>query len=210
MCSGAGGVESDSQELEKAQLNMTNELDANYQMAFAEQQQVLQQQQARLNAIAANPMGLSQQQMATSTTSINENTAAAAKRAMGAAAAFAAQHGGADVGSGVVGQIAGEIGSEAAQSKANQIAQLSNVNQATKQQNLWKALGGMQEVGNAYQGASGTAAGSSAGVAGSSTQAGGEVLQAGNEGWSDVLGALGAAGGALTAGATSYNQIENA
>jgi hypothetical protein len=201
MCSGSGQVQQESQALQNAQLQMTQTLNSNYETAFGEQQQVLQQQQARLNAIAANPMGMTPQQLATSTTAINENTATAAKQAMGSAAAFAAQHGGADVGSGAVGQIAGEIGSAAAQSKAQQLAQLSNVNQATKQQNLWKALGGLSEVGNAYGGAAGTGAGASGSVANSSTSAGGLALQAGNQGWNDIIGGLGALGGLATAGA---------
>jgi hypothetical protein len=201
MCSGSGEVQQESQALQNAQLQMTQTLNSNYETAFGEQQQVLQQQQARLNSIAANPMGMSPQQLATSTTAINENTATAAKQAMGAAAAFAAQHGGADVGNGAVGQIAGEIGSAAAQSKAQQLAQLSNVNQATKQSNLWRALGGLSEVGNAYGGAAGTGAGASGSVANSSTGAGNLALQAGQTGWNDIIGGLGALGGLATAGA---------
>ena len=74
--------------------------------------------QAKMSYLAANPQGYTPQQLASATTSINENTATAAKQALGSAAAFAASHGGADVGNGAVGEIAGQIGSQAAQSKA--------------------------------------------------------------------------------------------
>src|SRR5208282_4180090 len=111
--------------LEKSQAAMTNTLNQDYSMTFAEQQQVLGQQIARMNYIAANPMGYTAPQLATARTSINENTAVAAKQAMGAAAAFAAAHGGADTGGGAVGEIAGQIGSAAAQSKAQQLSALS-------------------------------------------------------------------------------------
>lgn len=209
-CSGSGEVQQESQALQNAQLAMTQTLNSNYETAFGEQQSVLAQQNARLNAIAANPMGLTQPQMAQARTAINENTATAAKQAMGSAAAFAAQHGGADVGSGAVGQIAGEIGSAAAQSKAGQLANLSNVNEATKQNNLWKALGGLSEVGSAYGGAAGTGAGASGSVANSSTGAGNLALQAGQAGWNDVIGGIGALAGLGTAGANAYSTVENA
>ena len=120
MCSSGGQVGQTDEQLQQAQAKMTENLNQDYSTTFAEQQNLLSQQQAKLNYIASNPMGYTPAQLATSRTSINENTANAAKSALGSAAAFAAAHGGADVGSGVVGEIAGQIGSNAAQSKAQQ------------------------------------------------------------------------------------------
>src|ERR1700674_1890214 len=143
MCSGSGAVQQTSQALQNSQAAMTNTLNQDYSTTFAEQQGVLKNLQAKMNYVAANPMGYTPQQLATATTSINENTATAAKQAMGSAAAFAASHGGADVGSGAVGEIAGQIGSAAAQSKAQALATLSQQNQGEKQKNFWNAISGL-------------------------------------------------------------------
>ena len=195
MCSGSGKVASLSSQLQSAQLAATKTLNANYNTTFAQQQGVLKQQLDIANNTIANPAGLSPQELATQTTAINENTARAAKQAMGAAGAFAASHGGADVGSGATGQIAGEIASEAAQSKAGQLSNLSNINQAVKRENLWKGINLLQSTGSEYGGTGATAIGNSSGVANSSTNAGGLALQAGQQGFQDVLGGLKAAGG---------------
>ena len=150
---------------------MTQTLSNSYGQAFANQQNVLAAQQARLSAQVANPQGYTPQQLAGATTSINENTATAAKQAIGSAAAFAAAHGGASTGSGAAGQLAGEIASGAALAKSQQLSQLSQQNQAMKQQNYWNGIQGLNQVGSAYGQAAGTAAGSSAGVASSGSQA---------------------------------------
>ena len=139
--------------------------------------------------------------MATATTSINENTARAAKQAMGAAAGFAASHGGADVGSGATGQIAGEIASEATQSKSGQLANLSNTNQAVKRANLWQGINLLQNTGAAYGGQSETGIGNEGGVVNAGTNAGQLSLTAGQQSYQDVLGGLQAAGGLALTGA---------
>ena len=97
---------------------------------------------------------------------------------MGAASAFAASHGGADVGSGAAGQLAGEIASGATLAKSQQLSQLNQQNQEMKQANYWRGIEGLNQVGSAYGQAAGTAAGSSAGVASSGAQAGEAAFQA--------------------------------
>jgi hypothetical protein len=202
-CSG-GATQQTDQALQASQAAAATTLGADYATTFAEQQNVLAQQAAKLNYISSNPMGYSPQELASATTSINENTARGAKQALGSAAAFAASHGGADIGSGVTGQIAGEIGSEAAQSKANQLANLSNSNQAMKRANMWQALGGLQNVGSEYGGASNTAISGANGSANSAVNAGSGALAAQESGFSEFGSILSGIGGLASAGVGAY------
>jgi hypothetical protein len=190
--------------LEMAEAKMTTQLNQDYETTFGEQQQVLNSQAARLNYIAANPMGYTQPQLATATTNINENTATAARQAIGAASAYAAAHGGADVGSGAVGEIAGQISSAAAQSKAQQLSSLSQQNQAMKQQNFWNAIQGLNSVGSEYGGAGGTAISGAGSSAESSVNAGKLALESSQAGWQDVGGVISGIGGLATA-ASGFN-----
>ena len=178
MCSGNQSIENQDLQLQKTQTAMAQTLSNSYGQSFANQQNVLAAQQARLSAQVANPQGYTPQQLAGATTSINENTATAAKQAIGAAGAFAAAHGGADVGSGAAGQLAGEIASGATLAKSQQLSQLNQQNQEMKQANYWRGIEGLNQVGSAYGQAAGTAAGSSAGVASSGAQAGEAAFQA--------------------------------
>ena len=200
-CSSGGEVAQSDEQLQQAQTAMTNTLNTDYTTSFGEQQQVLSNLNAKLNYIAQNPQGYTPQQLATATTSINENTATAAKQALGSAAAFAASHGGADVGNGAVGEIAGQIGSQAAQSKAQSLASLSQQNQAMKQQNFWNAISGLNSVGSQYGGAAGTSIGGASSTANSATQAGSGALAAQQAGWQDLGGVISGISGLASAGA---------
>lgn len=187
--------------LENSQAAMTNTLNADYSTTFAEQQQVLANLKAKMDYIAANPMGMTPQQTATATTAINENTAQAAKQAIGAAGAFAATHGGAaDVGGGGGAQLAGEIATGATLSKAQSLATLSNQNELLKQQNFWSAISGLNSVGSQYGGAGGTAIGGATSTANSSTNAGQLALASQQAGWQDVGGVISGIGGLAEAG----------
>lgn len=201
MCSSGGEVGQTDQALQKSQAAMTNTLNQDYSTTFAEQQQVLANLQAKMNYVAANPMGYTPQQLSTATTAINDNTAAGAKAALGSAAAFAATHGGADIGGGAVGEIAGQIGSAAAQSKASQLAGLSQSNQQMKQQNFWSAISGLNSVGSQYGGAGGTAIGGAGSSASTSTGAGAGALNAQQAGWQDIGGVISGVAGLAGAGA---------
>lgn len=201
-CSSGGEIAQTDKALQASQAAMTNTLNTDYSTTFAEQQGVLKNLQAKMNYVAANPMGYTPQQLAGARTSINENTASAARQALGSAAAFAATHGGADIGGGAVGEIAGQIGSAAAQSKAQQLSSLSQQNEGLKQENFWKGISGLNSVGSEYGGAGGTAIGSSGGVAGSSVGAGSGALAAQQAGWQNTMGIISGIGGLAMAGAT--------
>jgi hypothetical protein len=211
MCSSGGKVAANDQALQDASLAQTKVGIADTNMTFAENQSVLGAQSAKLNYIAANPMGYSDEQLHTAKTSINENTANAAKHAIGAAASYAASHGGsADIGGGPSGQMVGEIASEAAQSKAQSLSSLSEQNQAMKQKNMWAAISGLQDVGNAYGSAGSTAITGTGSSAGSTIGAGGGVLEAKQAGWNEFSGVLSGISGMAQAGASAYAGYEGA
>lgn len=201
MCSSGGQITQTDEALQKAQAAMTNTLNADYSTTFAEQQTLLQQQQARLNYIAANPMGLSPAELHGQTTSINENAATAAKQAIGAAARYGAAHGAADVGGGSVGQIAGEIASATENERSGQLRNLASENAAVKRSNFWSAISGLNSVGSELGGAGGTAIGGANSAANSAVGAGSGALQAQQAGWEDFAGVLGGISGLVGAGA---------
>jgi len=183
MCSSGGQVAQVDKDLQAAQAKMTTTLNADYSTTFGEQQGLLGNLQAKMNYIAANPMGYSPAQLHAAKTSINENTATAAKQALGAAAAFAASHGAADVGSGPAGELAGEIASGAAQSKSQQLLALSQQNEEMKQKNFWNAISGLNSVGSELGGAGGTAIGGATSTSNSAVNAGSRALSAQQAGW---------------------------
>jgi hypothetical protein len=203
MCSSGGQVGQTDEALQASQAAMTTTLNDDYTQSFHDQQTVLANLQARANFIASNPFGYTPQQLAQQTTSINENTATAARQAMGSAAAFAAAHGGggADIGSGVSGQIAGQIASAATESKAQQLQSLSQQNQAMKQQNFWNAISTLNSVGSQYGGAGGTAIGGAGSAASTAVGAGTGALAAQQAGWQDIGGVVSGVAGLASAGA---------
>ena len=187
--------------LEKSRAKTSDTLAADYDIAFAHNMQVANQMKARMDAMATNPMGYTKPQLALARTSINETTATAAKQAMGSAAAFAASHGGADVGNGAVGQLAGEIGAGATLAKSQQLAQLSQQDEQLKQENYWRAISGLGAAGSEYGSAGGTAIGASTGQADASVSAGKLNLEAKQAGWQNAMGVVSGIGGLVTAGA---------
>lgn len=187
LCSGG---DSTAKGLENSEATMTNTLNDDYQTSFNEQQSVLKGLQAQLDYEAKNPMGYTPVQLAAARTSINETTAGAAKRALGSAAAFAATHGGADVGSGATGELAGEIGSAAAQSKSAQLLSLAQQNEALKQENMWRGISGLSGVASEYGGGAGTAISGAGSSANSSVNAGNLLLASQQAGWEDIGGMM--------------------
>lgn len=199
MCSSGGQIAQTDQALQTAQAKMTNTLEADYGITFAQQQAILGQQRARLNFLAANPLGYSVEALHTAKASINDNTARAAKQAIGAAAAYSAAHGSADIGGGATGQMVGEIASEAAQSKAGELASLSSQNEEMKQKNFWNAISGLNQVASDTGSAGSTAIGSSIGTADSAVTAGSGALAAKQAGWQNFAGVMGGISGLATA-----------
>ena len=210
MCSSGGSVGQTDEALQKSQDAMVQTLNQDYSTSFAENQSVLGNLQAKLNYQASNPMGYSPEALASATTAINENTATAAKQAMGAAAGYAAAHGGADVGSGVAGELAGQIASGAAQSKAQQLASLSEQNQGMKQKNFWNAISGLNSVGSELGGEGATAIGGANSAANTSVNAGSGDLAAKEASWQNVGGVISGIGGLATAGGGLFSDIANA
>src|ERR1700675_2913292 len=132
MCSSGGKVAANDAALQASEVAANKTYLADYNTSFAENQTVLNQQKARLDAEVSNPMGYTPAELHSATTSINENTANAAKQAIGAAAAFAAAHGSSDIGGGATGARVGQIASDVAGEKARELSALSQQNEAIK------------------------------------------------------------------------------
>lgn len=196
--SGSKAVEANDLKLQNSQIAMNAQLSADYGEAFANNQSVLGQQRARLSAIAANPMGFDPRQLALAKTSINESTSRAASSAIGATARYGASHGAADVGGGGTGAMVGQIASEAAQSKAQQLSTLSASNEELKQQNMWKALGGLQDVGAGYGTAGGVALKGEGVAANSATSAGSGAVSAELAHTQELAGVIGSIGAGIS------------
>lgn len=204
MCSGSGKVAANDQALQDSEIAANKASLADATLAFGEQQTVLAQQKARYDAEVANPLGYTTAQLHTATTSINENTATAAKQAIGSAAAFAAAHGSSDIGGGGAATEAGKFGMMAASTKADELAKLSQQNEAIKQEKLQSGLAGLQTVGSEYGGAYNGASSAAGTQATGATNAGSGVISANEAGWNTFAGVLGAASGAAQAGLGIY------
>src|ERR1035437_873255 len=122
-CSSGGKVAANDQALQDANVKAQTNLMADYGSSMANQSKILGNLQARMAYQSANPQGYTPTQLHAMTTSVNERTANAAKSAIGAAAAFAGQHGSSDVGGGGTGAMVGQIASQAAQAKAGELSQ---------------------------------------------------------------------------------------
>jgi hypothetical protein len=198
--SGSKAVEANDLKLQNSQIAMNAQLSSDYGMAFANNQSVLGQQRARLSYMSSNPLGYSPQQLALAKTSINENTSRAASEAIGKAAAYGASHSVGDTSGGGAGAMVGQIASEAAQAKATDLSQLSSANEELKQQNMWKALSGLQDVGSAYGTSSRTAITGATNSANSATGAGSGAVDAEKAASQEFGGVLGSIGGLVSAG----------
>jgi hypothetical protein len=199
-CSSGGDVAVQDRALQDAQTQMTQNLNADYATTFAENQQVAKSQMAKANYLMANPMGLTAPELATARTSINENNATAARQAIGAASAFAASHGGADVGGGGAAQEVGQIASDAAQSKAQQLAALSNQNQEMKRQSFLTGLSELNNAGSNLSGQGSTAISGAGESATSAVKAGSGELAAKEAGWQEAGAMISGIGGLAEAG----------
>ena len=94
----------------------------------------------------------------------------------------------------------GNIAEQAAQAKSAQLGELTQQNQAMKQQNLYAALSTLKGAGSEFGGVAGTAAGAAAGQTGASLKAGeGEI--AAKQAQQEMIGTDIQAGAAIAAGA---------
>lgn len=200
-CSSGGQVAQTDEALQQSQAALNKTLAADYGTTFAEQQSVLGNITARMNYMAANPMGYSPRELKIATTSINENFANAAKKALGSAASFAAAHGASDIGGGGLGLVAGDIASQMAGGKAQALASLSDSNEKMKQQNFWNAIQGLNSASSQYGGSSGQGISGANAAADSAVSAGSGALAAQQASWQNTMGMISGIGGLATAGA---------
>jgi hypothetical protein len=204
MCSSSAQVKANDLALQQADLAQTKLLNSTYATTFAEQQGVLGPLQAKLTYMSANPMGYSAPELAAQRAQINNTTATAAKNAIGAAAAYGAAHGAADVSGGGVAQEVGNIAAAAGNEKAQLLESQAESNAQLKRQQQEFAIEGLQKVGAEYGGASGTAAGNVAGTSGATTDAGEGAIQAGEAGWQTFGSILSGAAGLAEAGVKAW------
>ena len=150
-CSSGGQTAANDATQQANSLALSTALSQDYAASFAENQNLLSTQNAKLNYLISNPLGLSPQDLHTATTSINESTAASAKQALSAAASFASTHGGsADISGGGSADLAASLASSAALSKSQQLTELSQQDQALKRQSMFTGLEGLKSVGAGY------------------------------------------------------------
>jgi hypothetical protein len=194
-CSSGGQVATNDQALQNSEIAANKTYLQDYNTSFANQETVLAQQKARLDQEISNPMGYSPAELHSATTSINENTATAAKQAIGAAAAAGARYGSSDIGGGGTAARVGEIASAATGEKARELSSLSQQNEQLKQQRLQAGLAGLQNVASEYGGASSGATAGAGSTASGAVGAGSGVLAAKQAGWDELAGTLGAIGG---------------
>lgn len=200
MCSSGGKVAADDQALQDANVKAQQVATQNAALTFSQQQSVLGNLKAKFDYMASNPMGFSSSALHAAKTSINDTVARAASRAIGAASAFAARHGSADIGGGVTGQVAGEIASEAAQSKSQQLGSLTQQNEEMKRQNMLTGLSGLNQVGSELAGSTATSLGNATSSSNAGVGAGSGVLAAQQAGWDHFAGVLGGISGLVKAG----------
>ena len=205
MCSG-GQEQANDQALQDQNLAANTNFLNDAKLAFGEGQQILGKQTAFANNLMANPLGYTPKELALQTTSVNENFANAAKRALGSAAAFGATHGAADVGGGATGALAGQIGEAAATGKAGALSDIASRNEAMKRESMLTGLQELNQAGSAASGASGQAIGGAGTTGSTTTQAGEGAIQAQESGFQEFGSAMSGIGGVLGAALSPFKK----
>jgi hypothetical protein len=181
---------------EKAQAAFNNQLMTAFNTNFGKQSAVLDQLTKRLQPMIDNPTGYSPEALTALRTSASDTNAAQAKDAQVALNNQIAAHGGGEFGSGVDAQLRAGLESAKATNESQSQNQITLQNEDQKQQNLWQAVNAL----------SGTAAGyNPLGFSGGATAGGNTVANLGTaykeSQKSGLLGAISSiAGGALTGG----------
>ena len=101
---------------------------------------------AKLTDTLNNPKGFSPEQMAILKTSASDTIARQTNMAKIGAGAAIAQHGGADLGSGVSAQVLGSIEGEGMQSQSQADTGINLASEAQKNQNYWNSVKGLTDV----------------------------------------------------------------
>lgn len=194
--------------LRDAELSFTKTLQASFATTFANQQQILGTLSTALQKQIANPQGFTPAEMSALRTGATDTAAVTTANAQKAAAAYSASHGGADLGSGVQSEIQGEIATGGSTQLSQNQNQITVANAQQQQQNYWNAIGGLTQVGAAYDPTG--YANASTGAAGATTAASNAISAEQQQGWQNAFGLVSGAAGLATAGAGAYNQIQNA
>lgn len=198
-CSDSGTVVANDNALSASGVALNKAMTADATASFNNQSGILAQQAAKFSYMASNPLGYTPQELATQTTSINQNAAQSAKTAIGAASAFAAAHGGADFSGGGAGAMVGQIASQATNAKAGALADLSMQNKALTRSNMLTGLQGLNQVGAEYGGATGTTLGGANSASGEATNAGTGAISAANTAFEDIGSVIQGVGGVASA-----------
>ena len=207
-CWSGGDVGANDKQLMAANATAAKTSTANYFAALGAQSQIANSLATKAAYMSANPLGYSPEALHAATTSINENTANAAKAAIGKAASYAAQRGVSDVGGGAAGMEVGNIAEQAAQAKSAQLGELTQQNQAMKQQNLYAALSTLKGAGSEFGGVAGTSAGAAGEQTGASLKAGeGEI--AAKQAQQQMIGADIQEGAAIATGIPGISNTAN-
>lgn len=131
---------------EQAQAAFTNTLNADFQIAFAKSQAILDQLNAKLTNMIQNPQGFSKEaETALRTQATTENTAEF-KNAAQNANTYIATHGGDALPSGVAAQINAQVAQGAASQEAGSQNAITMTNEQLKLDNYWKAISGLGGV----------------------------------------------------------------
>jgi hypothetical protein len=189
--------------LQNAQISFYNEMTADYQQTYSQNQQILKSLTASFSPILAagpNQEGFSSAELqsleSSATTGVGQNYAAAQKAL---AIQQGAQGGGNSfVPSGANSEMRGQLAQSAAQQESSEQLGIQQADYQTGQQNYWQAAGALGGVANAYNPTGYSGAATGAGGAASTTA--NEVEQANNSWMQLAAGALGATGSALGGG----------
>jgi hypothetical protein len=201
MCSSANPTE---QALQQSQAAFTGTLQNSFSQTFAQNQQILGSLSSTLQKAIANPQGYTPAEMAALRTNATDTVANSTANAQRAAGAYNSAHGGADLGSGVAAQISGQATQAGIQANSQAQNQISVANAQQQQQNYWNAIGGLTQVGAAYNPTG--YAGAETGAANSTTGASQAVSAEQQQGWQNAFGVVqGVAGlGMAAAGLPSF------
>ena len=184
--------------LEETQAAMTSTLNASYTTMFAEQQALLKPLQVQLQQAVNNPQGFSPAELASLRTSSTDLTAGQFEKAAVAANTMGAAHGGADLSSGVQAGIEAGVATAGAQTQAQNQQGITIANEQQRQQNFWKGIGGLEDIGGLENAT--PVAGAGAGVANSATSAGNLALNSQQASWGDIGGVISGVAGLATGG----------
>lgn len=202
MCSSGDQTAKDT---EQAQAAFTKTLMSSFQTAFAANQGILSSIIPKLTEMMNNPQGFSPEELSLMKTKASDTVTAQTDAAQKAAGTYAASHGGADLGSGVQAQISGSIAGAGATEQERESSNIDIANEQERQQNYWRAIGGLQKTAEAEN---------PTGYAGAANQSGDTtanlsraVLASQQAGWQNIGGIISGVAGLGEAAVGAYGDL---